>query len=173
MLCASHPFILTNLKIIFSKDRLREREYSSPCHIARPQKPDLNMLYALKVTDSASPPLPRNLSEISLPSLPAVLEILAGRVALGVQEGHSLLVVLGDPSGQYDPCGLGFQGLQAGPFLLVILCHLWFQGLPKQERRIPSSRYVLETDLDTQGEPKVPSSFCWAPGRGGGGGSQY
>lgn len=63
---------------------------------------------------------------------PAVLEILAGRVALGVQEGHSLLVVLGDPSGQYDPCGLGFQGLQAGPFLLVILCHLWFQGLPSR-----------------------------------------
>lgn len=106
-----------------------------------------------------------SMSEILLSSLPAVLEILAGRGALGVQEGHSLLVVLGDPSGQYDPCGLGFQGLQAGPSLLVILCHLWFQDPPKQERRITSGGYVLETDLDTQLQPKIPLSFCWGPGR--------
>ena len=101
-----------------------------------------------------------SMSEIVLPSLPAVLKILAGQEALGVQEGHFLLVVLGDPSGQYDPCGLGFQGLQAGPSLLVILCLLWFQDPPKQERRITSGGYGLETDLDTQLQPKVPLSFC-------------
>lgn len=55
---------------------------------------------------------------------PEVLEILAGQVALGAQEGHSPLVVLGDPLGQCDPCGLGFQGLQAGPSHLAVLCHL-------------------------------------------------
>ena len=68
--------------------------------------------------------LMESMSEILLSSLPAVLEILAGQVALGAQEGHSPLVVLGDPLGQYDPCGLGFQGLQAGPSHLVVLCHL-------------------------------------------------
>lgn len=72
-----------------------------------------------------------SVSEMLSSSLPEVLEILAGQVALEAQEGHFPLVVLGDPSGQYDPCGLGFQGLQAGPSRLVILCHLWSQGLPK------------------------------------------
>lgn len=61
---------------------------------------------------------------------PAVLEIPAGQVVLEAQEGQSPLVVLGDPSDQYDPCGLGFQGLQVGPSRLATLCHLWFQGLP-------------------------------------------
>ena len=90
-------------------------------------------------------------------------------MALGVQEGHSLLVVLGDPSGQYDPCGLGFQGLQAGPSLLVILCLLWFQDPPKQERRITSSGYVLETDLDTQAAAQGTIIFLLGPWQG----SQY
>lgn len=53
-----------------------------------------------------------------------VLGILAGQVALEAREGHSPLVVLGDPLGQYDLCDLGFQGLQAGPSRLVVLCHL-------------------------------------------------
>lgn len=114
-----------------------------------------------------------SMSEFFLSSLPVVLEILAGQVALGVQEGHYLLVVLGDPSGQYDPCGLGSQGLQAGPSLLVILCHLWFQGLPKQERRISLGRYVLETDLDTQAAAQGTIISLLGPWQGSGRGSQY